>query len=371
MRAEPIGIYVHIPFCLKKCNYCDFCSFANLSSDVRARYVSALVKEIKAFKSEEHLAVDSIFFGGGTPSLLSPNEFKLIYAALSDTFNIMPSYEFTVEVNPKTVDKEKLEAFKACGVNRISIGMQSVNENELKKLGRVHNYSDFVDAFHLVRSVGFDNVNVDLMYGIPDQTKNTLTKTLSSLVKLSPEHISAYGLIIEEGTPFFEMKNVLSLPSEDEECDMYDLVCSYLSDNGYRHYEISNYAKIGKESVHNLKYWRCGEYIGFGVSAYSYFRGMRFGNTDSLDEYLSENAKDYVSGEKADAAYEYVMLGLRLAEGISLSEYKKRFGVDFLVGRDDKIREYTKRGYMTEQDGRLSLTEKGFYVSNTILTDLL
>ena len=371
MRTEPIGIYVHIPFCVKKCHYCDFCSFSTLSSEVRAKYIDTLVAEIQSFKSDAKISVDSIFFGGGTPSLLSPDEFERIHNAISSAFDILPSAEFTVEVNPKTVDEKKLKSYKSCGVNRISIGMQSVNEKELKMLGRIHNYADFEDAYKLVRFVGFENVNVDLMYGIPDQTKASLMKTLDALIRLSPEHISAYGLIIEKGTPFYDNRRSLPLPTEDQECDMYDLICTRLSDSGYRHYEISNYAKNGKESRHNLKYWRCGEYIGFGVAAYSYFRGMRFGNSDSIDEYLSENAKEYISKEEAEPRYEYVMLGLRLADGISLSEYKDKFGVDFLLGRENKISEYINSGYMIMQNGRLFLTEKGFYVSNTILTDLL
>lgn len=373
MTNDKCGLYVHIPFCLKKCNYCDFCSFSNLSEKEKSDYVNSLISEISGYKREEKIKADTVFFGGGTPSLLSVSDFEKITDALRESFDIDINSEFTLELNPKTVTREKLKAFIACGVNRISIGLQSIHENEQKMLGRIHNYSDFEEAYFMAREAGIKNISVDLMYGIPLQTKNSFGETLKKVISLSPEHISAYGLIIEEGTPFFEEHESLNLPSEDEECDMYDLARETLVQNGYRHYEISNYAKPGYESKHNLKYWKDKEYIGFGVSAYSYFEGARFGNTKSLADYISE-PKVKINREvisKKDEAYEYAMLALRLSDGISLHEYKEKFGESFLSGREEKIRRFSEFGLLLLTDEKLCLSEKGFYLSNNVISELL
>ena len=374
MKAESVGLYVHVPFCLKKCNYCDFCSFAGLDENIRKSYVSALVKEIKSYKRERKIAIDTVFFGGGTPSLLEPHELEAIYAAMLDSFEFMPDCEFTIEANPKTLTEKKLCSYKEMGVNRISIGLQSIHENELKILGRIHSFDDFKMAYEQALKCGITNVNVDVMYGIPEQTVDSFKKTLDEVARLSPTHISAYGLILEEKTRFWEMRDSLSFPGEDAECDMYELLCQHLRERGYIHYEISNYAKPGCECRHNLKYWRAADYIGVGVAAYSCFEGRRYGNSRELSEYLSVNSTKYVTEELLDhdsIAYECVMLGLRLREGISLSDYKRRFGLDFLSEREDKVKTYINSGYTVLDGDRLSLTEKGFYVSNTILTDLL
>jgi oxygen-independent coproporphyrinogen-3 oxidase len=374
MKIEPIGLYVHIPFCLKKCNYCDFCSFSTLEKQERDLYLSRLTEEILGYKRSDKIHVDTVFFGGGTPSLLEPSEFFKICDAVSDSFEILPDTEFTVEANPKTLNKDKLRAFTSRGVNRISLGMQSIHENELKMLGRIHNAIDFQNAYQLCQESGIQNINIDVMYGIPEQTASSFQKTLEYVTSIQPAHISAYGLILEEGTKFWDVRNSLPLPSEDAECDMYNLACRFLSSNGYSHYEISNYSKPGFESKHNLKYWRDKEYIGVGISAYSYFNDRRYGNSRSLAEYLSENPKQYVSEDfisKSESAYEFAMLAFRLGEGLLLSEYKNRYGTDFLIGREERINDYVKAGYMGRTDERIFLTEKGFYVSNTILTDLL
>ncbi len=305
---------------------------------------------------------------------MTPDEFEKIYLAIKDSFVILPDSEFTVEANPKTLDEEKLAVFKKCGVNRLSIGLQSIHGNELKILGRIHSYDDFLVSYNLARDFGFDNINIDLMYGIPEQTEESFKATLDTVLELSPQHISLYGLILEEGTPFFENRENLVLPSEDKECDMYYIATRILRDKGYSHYEISNYAKDGYECRHNLKYWRCEEYIGVGLSAYSYFGGHRYGNTDISEEYLSENCVKYQRSEaicESDKAYEYVMLRLRLAEGFSLSDYQRRFGTDFYDGRKEAIDKFIKMGYLTVQDDHLSLTERGFYVDNAILTELI
>ena len=373
MTPNPIGLYVHIPFCVRKCNYCDFCSFSQASVSWKEEYIDALVSEIRSYKSKG-LTLDSIFFGGGTPSLLEPNEFVRILDSIKDSFYFSSDLEFTLEVNPGTITEEKAKLYAQSGVNRISIGMQSIHENELKMLGRIHNYEEFLSCYKLIKDAGISNINVDVMYGIPCQTKESFLETLEAVTSLSPSHISLYGLILEEGTPFYEQRSILALPEEDTECDMYFLAAEYMKDKGYSHYEISNYALPGFECRHNLKYWRCKEYIGVGLAAYSYFEGRRFGNSRDTDEYLKQNDREYEYEEIVDAdtlVYEYVMLGLRLKEGISFSDYEGRFGKSFLSGREKTLDALISGGYAKIKGERLSLTERGFYVSNRILTDLI
>ena len=374
MKTDSIGLYVHIPFCLRKCNYCDFCSFAGLDAARREDYISTLISEIYEYKREPKISLDTVFFGGGTPSLLSPDEFSKIHNAILDSFEILPDCEFTVEVNPKTANEKIFKEFISAGVNRISIGMQSIHENEMKILGRIHDFGDFVNTYNLARECGILNINVDVMYAIPEQTTESLKKTLAAVCELSPEHISAYGLIIEEGTPFYEMRDSLDFKDGDTEYEMYRTVTEILASYGYLHYEISNYAKPGFASRHNLKYWHNEQYIGVGISAYSYFEAKRYGNSAILEEYLSGKRKEYVSGEQINpdcVAYEYAMLGLRLSEGISLKKYERLSKRDLLSECKDKLSKYAELGYIKIVGDNLSLTESGFYVSNNILSELL
>ena len=373
MTTNPIGLYIHVPLCVRKCNYCDFCSFDLDKVDWRREYVDRLCDEISAYKGRD-IRVNSIFLGGGTPSLLTPDEIRRIMAVLKDSFILEADLEFTAEANPGTLSSEKLDAFIECGVNRLSMGLQSIHQNELKILGRIHNFEDFVSSYKLAREKGIGNINLDLMYGIPEQTIDSFGETLDAALELAPNHISLYGLILEEGTPFYRMRDSLPLPSEDAECDMYYLAAERLREKGYIHYEISNYARDGYTSRHNLKYWRCEEYIGVGLSAYSYLDGMRFGNTDDPMVYLAEKGIKYEGGELIDSsamAYEYVMLHLRLAEGFSLSEYRLLFGADFTYGREEAIRRFTDLGYIRIDADRIALTERGFYVSNAIINDFI
>ncbi len=373
MITKPIGLYIHIPFCVRKCNYCDFCSYPLDKIDWKKRYINRLCWELRQYR-DKGISIDSIFFGGGTPSLLSCEEFGLIVSEIFDVFDVSSDAEFTIEVNPKTVDKKKFEYFVSCGVNRISIGLQSIHENEMKILGRIHNYNEFLECFNLARDVGIKNINVDLMYGIPEQSIESFDKTLSNILSLSPEHISLYGLIIEEETPFGRNVDLLDLPGDDAECDMYDLACERLKEAGYLHYEISNYAKEGYFCKHNLKYWHDEEYIGVGIAAHSYYNGRRFGNCSDVNAYLDSDCAKYDQDEvisRDTEAYEFVMLGLRLSEGFSLSKYKNRFGVDFLNGRENLIHSLVNAGYILISDDRISLTERGFYVSNLILNELI
>lgn len=371
MISKSIGLYVHIPFCLRKCNYCDFCSFA-CDAQTRGKYVDALISDIASYCGRG-ISVDTIFFGGGTPSILSPDEFSRICEAIAKSFEISKELEFTIEANPATVDKEKLMSYKSAGVNRISLGLQSIHENELKMLGRIHSYDDFLATYSLCRAVGFDNINVDLMYAFPNQTVESLGQTLREVTAISPEHISLYGLILEAGTPLYEMRESLVFPSEETELSMYRLATETLSRAGYSHYEISNYARAGCESRHNLKYWRDMEYIGVGLSAYSYFNGVRYGKTGDMALYLKDpSANAYTERiNESEQKKEYIMLSLRLSEGLSFADYRARFSEDFLSGREKQISEYERLGLLSRTEGGIALTERGFYLSNTIISSLM
>ena len=373
MRVKPVGLYVHVPFCVKKCDYCDFCSFISVDFPERSEYIEALCREIDGY-AERKITLDTIFFGGGTPSLLSGGDFAKIVEHIRSSFTLSDRVEFTIEANPKTLTKENLTAYISAGVNRVSLGLQSANKAELSALGRIHTYEEFLESYELLRECGIENINVDLMYGIPEQTNDSFLSTLNKVSALSPEHISVYGLILEDGTPLYKSIDSYRMPTEDEECDMYYLAADFLRERGYLHYEISNYAKAGLECRHNLKYWHCEEYIGVGLAAHSYFDGKRFGNTTDPYAYLDSKCGIITTEEAVDcdsAAYEFVMLGLRLHDGFSLSEYKALFGKDFLHGREQKIARFVGAGYITQSNGRIALTEKGFYVSNSILNELI
>ncbi len=379
MTTKPIGLYVHIPFCLKKCTYCDFCSFDRMNESDFDLYVNALCKEIESYKREPKISVDTIFFGGGTPSILSVSMLEKIVKTIKSTFDTTALSEFTVETNPKTINTQKALKYKAMGVNRVSIGLQSIHQNELKILGRIHNFEDFLEAYYAFCNVGINNINVDLMYGIPEQTKESFFETLYKVIALSPKHLSLYSLILEDNTPLANNINKFSLPDEDTVCDMYYSAAKILSENGYSHYEISNYAKCGFECSHNLKYWNNEEYIGVGISAYSYYESIRFGNEG--DRANIQTLKNYLNGEKnltsfeqndnSSKMYEYVMLRLRLKSGIDFAEYKKLFNQDFIAGREDKLKFLCENGFADIDNSGFRLTEKGFFVNNSIILELL
>lgn len=372
-QKESVGIYLHIPFCKQKCNYCDFCSSPSFI-DKADEYTDALLKEIDTYKSADKIYVDSVFFGGGTPSILPSEQFIKIVEKLNEIFFIGNDAEITLEANPKTLTAEKLEVYKKCGVNRLSIGMQTIHENELKKLGRIHNFEDFLTSFRIARNAGFDNINIDLMYGIPEQTVESFKKTLETVISLSPEHISCYGLIIEENTPFYELKGTLNLPKENDELDMYDACVNELSIAGYRHYEISNYSKEGYICRHNMKYWTLDEYIGFGISAHSFYNGRRYYNKSDFGEYISSNCLNYRQNETDFIGIdynEYIMLRLRISDGIVFREFKDIFGFDFRAGREELLKRYVEAGYAVYSDNSFFLTDKGFYLSNAIISTLI
>ena len=374
------GLYIHIPFCVKKCNYCDFYSLGCPSKENMERYVSALCTHIKReaplYKSR---VFDTVFLGGGTPSVLPPELTKTLLTCLKSSLNISPNAEISVEVNPGTVTEEIARVYKENGVNRVSIGLQSVNDSELKMLGRIHTLSEFKESYRILRDMGIDNINIDIMYALPDQKTEDFIKTLDQVVEFKPEHISAYCLKIEENTPFYKVRDSLILPNEDEQYKMYLAMCEALEKSGYEQYEISNFSKKGHRCVHNLKYWLSKEYVAFGPSAHSYIDGVRYSYKDSINEYIEaveggslpikelESASELTREEKMD---EYVMLCMRLKDGVSIEEFEARFGVSF-KNRYKKLEMYVKNGYVTEKNGTFAFTPKGFFVSNYILSDFL
>ena len=374
MITDPIGLYIHIPYCVRKCHYCDFCSLPIGADAVPDFYIERLIDELSSYAEHGKIPVSTVYLGGGTPSLLTPEQMGKITSAAKYHFEFAENIEFTIEANPGTVTEDKLKEYRTLGVNRISLGLQSVHDTELSSLGRIHNFDEFLSSYNTARRCGFDNVSVDLMYGLPGQTLTSFTETLRSVIDLAPEHISVYGLILEEGTRFWQIKDRLPLPNEGTECDMYYLAAGLLREAGYSHYEISNYAKPGFESKHNLKYWRAESYIGVGASAASYFLGKRYVNTHSVGAYISGKGLQYGTEEIPDRAglmFEYAMMRLRLAEGISFSEYKSRFDTDFLLGKKAIVNKLADCGLVSLSNDRLSLTERGFYVSNAILTEIL
>ena len=376
-----ISLYIHIPFCIQKCLYCDFLS-GPFDQKVRLSYVDALCREI-AYKAEElrDYEVISIFFGGGTPSILSGQSILKIMHTVKEGFTLSPDCEVTLEMNPGAgilQDQDKLPFYREAGINRISIGLQSANDSELKKLGRIHTYHEFESTYNLLLFNYFNNLNVDLISAIPDQTLESYTHTLEKVTSLSPmpTHISAYSLIVEENTPFYSMK--LNLPDEETERRMYEITDDILSSKGYHRYEISNYAQEGYESRHNKVYWTGGYYIGFGVGASSFFDNIRFKNPDSIEKYIGMvKADDFSFSEniqrldKLDLVEEYMFLGLRMTRGISVSEFEKRFDMSFPSQYVDAVRKYEAMGLMKTEDDRVFLTKAGINVSNVILSEFL
>lgn len=368
MPKQMLELYVHIPFCVRKCGYCDFYSGA-FSKTAEKRYFEELQAEIlgaKARISPEY-EVTSVFFGGGTPSIPDASEVISILALLKECFVFSADAEISLEANPGTLTKEKLAAYKAGGINRLSIGLQSAVNEELKVLGRIHTYEDFLNSYENAREAGFSNINIDLMSGIPLQTAASFRKTLENVIALTPEHISAYSLILEENTPFFER-----FEETDEELDrtLYHLTKDMLSEAGYRRYEISNYAKAGFECRHNIGYWTGVSYLGFGAAAASCFEHRRYKNASSLDyRRLPLEEVEELSAEEEMG--ECMILGLRLTDGVDDAVFKKRFGVSLFECYAPEIRKYTDFGCLKRSGSRIMLTDYGFDVSNEVMQAFL
>lgn len=380
--GKPLSVYIHVPFCVEKCNYCDFCSFPHLSEDVKARYVAELERRIRIAAAEipyGEFRVETVYFGGGTPTLLPPSAFRTLIWELRMHFPFGEDVEITAECNPGTVDLPYLEALFEAGINRLSIGLQSANENELRVLGRIHTAEDFLQCVRDARKAGFSNISADVMFGIPEQTPESFQKTLECVLSVHPEHVSAYGLKIEAGTPFGRHPERLRLPDEDAEDEMYRDAVRILAEHGLYRYEISNFAKMGAYSAHNRAYWTLSDYLGFGVAAHSYFRGERFSNSRDLNAFLRgedvTDSREQISRE--ESIREYLMLGMRMEHGVRDTAFDAFFGEVGLFDRlyAEKLREYEKQGFVrtTSADGmtNYAFTTEGFRVSNYILSEIL
>lgn len=370
-----ISLYIHIPFCVRKCLYCDFLS-GPFDDKVRTRYIEALIKEIEssAIKYKDYEVV-SIFFGGGTPSILAGNDILRIMNSIRENYRLSRCAEITIECNPGTVDEEKLYLYKEAGINRLSIGLQSSIDEELKRLGRIHTKEDFEKIYNQALSTGFDNINVDLMSGLPGQSVDDYIRTLEYVTGLaaSPNHISAYSLIVEEGTPFYDKyRNGDGLPSEEDERKMYEITDAILTKRGYHRYEISNYDKEGYECIHNSVYWRRGNYLGLGLGSSSMVDNVRWKNTSDMRKYLSGEIKEDITKlTKEDQMEEFMFLGLRMMEGISVSSFKEYFEEDMPEQYYEVIKKYKNMGLMEFNDDRVMLTKEGINLSNTIFSEFL
>ena len=373
----PLELYIHIPFCVKKCAYCDFLS-APADREAREAYVSALLREIRSLPGEyglDNREVISVFVGGGTPSLLEGVRMKEIMDALREHFLFAPDAEITVEANPGTLDREKLRLYGRSGINRLSLGLQSASDRELRVLGRIHTCGDFLESYRNAREEGFSNINVDLISAVPGQTYEDWIRNLRTVAELGPEHISAYSLIIEPGTPFAQME--LDLPDEDTEYRMYEDTAAVLGEYGYRQYEISNYAREGFACRHNAGYWKRTEYLGIGLGAASLFEGRRFHNTVDMKEYLADSGrpgamrKDMENLTRQDEEEEYMFLGLRMTEGVSESKFEEQFREKMTDVYGAVLRKYEKMGLLQKKGDFWSFTRKGIHVSNSVLADFL
>lgn len=399
MAKKKLGLYVHIPFCHAKCAYCDFYSQSGAGDELMQRYVDALLLQMEDYSAAaKDYAVDSVFIGGGTPTSLPTDTMYDLLNGIDRHFNVTKNAEFTVEANPATVSQAALAKYRKLGVNRLSIGLQSAQPDELSALSRIHTVADFEASYNAARRAGFENISVDIMYGIPLQTADSFARTLDYVTALSPEHISVYGLKIEDSTPFARMKDTLILPDEDTEADMYLDAIRYLDVKGYKQYEISNFARPGHECRHNLKYWNCDEYLGLGCAAHSYFANMRFSMKRDLMLYIDAMEADMAGGgmftgdgiameqeqmknaQPIDEMYtvapserigEYIMLRLRLTEGISASEFQARFGMNFDAVYGRRLKIYIDNDFMRYDGDRYRFTPKGMYVSNYILSAIL
>ena len=373
-RRIPLELYVHIPFCVRKCQYCDFLSGPS-DEETKDRYIEALLKEIRAAEHTEDYEIVSVFIGGGTPSALKAEAIASIMRTLQEKFFFCEDAEVTIEANPGTVDLEKLTIYRNVGINRLSLGLQSTDAEELKLLGRIHSYEEFLKSYEWAREAGFSNINIDLMFAIPGQTGEAWRQHLYQVAELNPEHISAYSLIIEEVTPFAEQN--LDLPDEDTEYQMYEDTAEILERYGYRQYEISNYAKQGYMFRHNAGYWQRREYLGFGLGASSLYRGMRFSNTRRMQEYLKESRnpdqirKDVTVLSRNEQIEEFMFLGLRMTEGISEKKFEENFNVRLMDIYGDILQKYEETGFMEHIETKWRLTRKGIHVSNHILADFL
>ena len=381
-EGKKLSLYLHIPFCASKCHYCDFLSGPDTKENIE-RYVELLCKEIRikaeSLKAEEKIT-DTVFFGGGTPSLLEPGQMIKIMSTLREEFRILPEAEISLELNPGTVCKEKLKTYQQLGINRLSIGLQSANNEELKRLGRIHTYEEFLNTWQEVKRLGFSNINIDLMSSLPGQTLESYRNTLEKITSLKPEHISAYSLIIEEGTNFHnwygeEGEKTKELPSEETDREMYYLTKTILRENGYERYEISNYSLPTHECRHNIGYWTGKPYLGMGLGASSYRNQERFQNEGRMKEYEDkillgkDPIMERIPLELTERMQEFMFLGLRRMKGISEKDFSTEFGISLEQVYGDKLRALESQQLLAYDQGRWYLTERGIDVSNRVFVE--
>lgn len=364
---KEIGVYVHIPFCKRKCYYCDFISFCE-KDELQEKYINTVIQEIEDFFNlNKNVKIKTIYIGGGTPSFIDGKYIEKIM----NTFNKGGVVEATIEVNPGSASLEKLKKYKECGINRLSIGLQSTEDRLLKKIGRIHNYNDFLATYNLAREVGFDNINVDLMIGLPGQTIEDVKSSLNKVINLNPSHISVYSLIVEENTIIYNLieQNKIVLPDEELERNMYWYVKNYLELGDYEHYEISNFAKNGKKSLHNLDCWNQKEYVGFGVSAHSYLNRKRFCNIGVLEEYIKDfkNTKEVQEVQSFyETKQEYMLLGLRKIKGVCISDFKNKFGENPIFLFKNELNKLIEEDLLEITTNNIKLTNKGLNFANLV-----
>ena len=376
------GVYVHIPFCVRKCSYCDFLSFA-AEDNTKERYIDALCREITEYCKDKEITADSVFIGGGTPSVLEPELMIKLITTLKSCIDLTDDCEITVEANPGTMDRNKAAVYKKAGINRISLGVQSMNDDILSRLGRIHRRKEFLETFKLLREEGFDNINTDLMFALPSQSFELWKETLEEIISLKPEHISFYGLIIEEGTPFYEewCEGRLHQASDEDDRRMYHYAVSKLKEEGYIHYEISNAALPGRASRHNLKYWSMEEYTGFGLGAHSFAEGVRYENTHDMDEYLSLYSGNSGTGAEKhiilnrntvkDDAEEFIFTGLRKIEGVYRKDFLELTGRRLDEVYSEEIQKMAAEGLLEDLGDRIALTSKGLDISNYVMREFI
>lgn len=380
MAKKDLELYIHIPFCVKKCDYCDFLSFP-AEEKMQEDYVEALLKELVFYGTKyKDCRITTIFIGGGTPSWLRADLILKIMETVRQNFSVDRDAEITIECNPGTVTDHKFEVYKETGINRLSIGLQSAHNEELKRLGRIHTYEQFLKTYDMARKHGFSNVNIDLMSCLPGQTSLTFADTLKKVIQLKPEHISAYSLIIEEGTPFYQKyeeeairqekgEPTQFLPSEEEEYQTTKMTQRILKEAGYHWYEISNFAKPGYECRHNIGYWKRADYLGVGIGAASLIDNVRYSNTRDIYQYLKESSQ-HETAEKVpreEQMEEFMFLGLRMPEGISRTEFEQNFHTTIEAVYGDVLRRLQQEEMLIKKEGRILLTEKGMDLNNYVI----
>ncbi len=386
---KELGIYVHIPFCKQKCKYCDFVSFSN-KEELIEEYIKCLCTEIKevgeSIKSDiknkkEDVEIKTIYIGGGTPSFIDEKHIEEIMRFIYKNYSIKDNTEITIEINPGTVDRKKLQNYKELGINRLSIGVQSTNNELLKMLGRIHTYEEFKNTYNLAREIGFKNINIDFIIGLPNQTIDDIEQIITEIKELKPEHVSVYSLILEEGTEITKLVNSkkLYIPTDELERDMYWKVKRGLEELRYIHYEISNFSKPNMESKHNIDCWEQKEYMGFGVAAHSYIDGVRFSNTENIEEYINnyENNKqenNFILHEKQDKdakMREYMILGLRKIDGIDCGKFEAKFSEDIFSIFGSEIEKLLKEELIEIDGGIIRLSDKGIDLANMVWEEFI